>query len=227
MGHDLRLLQLLQLASPALPVGGYSYSQGLESAVEAKLVHDEESARVWIEDLLRSVVGEFEAVAWLRVYAAWCDQDHARLGDWNRRILAARDTKEFRAEALQMGYSLRRLIVDAGWMDAVSLRRLHAMDEVGFCTGFAGLCAHWGIAAKEGLSAFLWTWLENQVMGAVKLVPLGQVAGQRMLQGLSSVLYEVAEDAMHRTDDELNNFAPALAILSSQHESLHSRLFRS
>ncbi|HEU4778465.1 MAG TPA: urease accessory protein UreF, partial [Steroidobacteraceae bacterium] len=198
--------RLLQLASPTLPVGAYSYSGGLESAVEAGIVTDAASAQRWIGDVLEHSVLKMEAPLLLRLI----EEPDAR---WNEDFLASRETAELRAETVQMGYSLNRLLPDLG-VEACPY------EEPSFPAVFAQAVRAWGIPARQALTAYLWAWLENQVMAAVKAVPLGQTDGQKMLLALGARLQEVSED-------EPGNFAPGLAILSSRHETQYSRLFRS
>ena len=205
--------RLLQLASPALPVGAYSYSGGLEAAVEAGIVKDAASAQQWIGDVLEFSVGRMEAPLLLRMMKEGIE-------GWNELFLASRETAELRAETLQMGYSLNRLLPDLG-LSALDL------DEISFPAAFARAASSWGIAPRDALVAYLWAWMENQVMAAVKAVPLGQTDGQKILLSLGSHLNRLAEKAASMTDDDLGNFAPGLAMLSSQHETQYSRLFRS
>ena len=124
-GTDVALARLLQLASPALPVGAYSYSQGLEAAVEAGLVHDAASARTWIGDVLDYAVARLEAPVWSRLYAAWSAQDAQAVAQWNDFFLCTRESSELRAETVQMGYSLRQLLLELGALCPCRRRHLH------------------------------------------------------------------------------------------------------
>jgi len=224
---ELRLVRLLQLASPALPVGAYSYSQGLEAAVDAGIVHDAGSAGTWIAGVLEFSVSRMEAPLFLRLVDAWrCDDMHA-VDDWNSLLLASRESAEFRAETAQMGYSLARLLADIGDFDTRALAALRSLDESAFATAFAFAAAKWGISRDDALVTYLWGWLENQVMAAVKAVPLGQTDGQRLLLAFGGRLHEVAAGAAALDDDDLGSYVPGLAILSSHHETQYSRLFRS
>jgi urease accessory protein len=217
---DLRLARLLQLASPALPVGAFSYSQGLEPAAEAGIVHDGASAAAWIEDMLDHAVGAFEAPILLRLHAAWAAQDAAAAERCNALFLASRETAELRAETAQMGYSLARLLADLGMP-------IRGLDEIAFPTAFACAAAQWDIDPQPALLAYLWSWLENQVMAAVKAVPLGQTDGQRILLALGARLPAIAQRARTLGEDAYSNFAPNLSLLSSRHETQYSRMFRS
>jgi urease accessory protein len=204
------LARLLQLASPTLPVGAYSYSQGLEAAIEAKVVFDASSAESWIGDVLELSMARMEAQV-LRTQIAAPSQE---LNDF---FVATRETAELRAETLQMGQSLSRLLRD--------LSIPVAIEEPAYPTAYALAVRHWGIDAKEAIVAYLWSWLENQVMAALKAVPLGQTAGQKILLALGERLDSLAE--MHIEEASWSNFAPGLAYLSSKHEIQYSRLFRS
>jgi urease accessory protein len=201
------LARLLQLVSPALPVGAYSYSQGLEAAVEAGVVSDAASAERWISDVLELSVGAMDApLLWRMLHGE----------DVDELLLAGRETAELRAETVQMGHSLCRLLRDLG----VSVPE----EDRSFPAAYALAARHWGIEPSAALVGYLWSWLENQVMAAVKAVPLGQTAGQKMLLALGGRLEAIADRA---ATAEPSNFAPALAILSSRHEKQYSRLFRS
>lgn len=210
-----RLARLLQLASPMLPVGAYSYSGGLEAAIEAGEVRDAASAGRWIADVLAHVVARLEAPVLARMLAA--DADSAR---WNAYFLAARETAELRAETVQMGYSLNRLL------PALGVEPL-ALEEPSFAAAFAHAARAWGLAPREALVTYLWAWVENQVMAAVKAVPLGQTDGQRLLAALGARLGPLADEALALGDEEIANFAPRLALFSARHETQYSRLFRS
>ncbi|OGA28640.1 MAG: urease accessory protein UreF [Betaproteobacteria bacterium RIFCSPLOWO2_12_FULL_67_28] len=212
------LTRLLQLASPALPVGAYSYSGGLEAALEAGVVHDAPSAECWIGAVLEHSVARMEAPVLLRLVQAF--REGAPAQEWNDRFLASRESAELRAETVQMGYSLERLLAD---LDV----GMTGVDEAAFPTAFALAVASWRIDPQSALVAYLWAWVENQVMAAVKSVPLGQTDGQRILYSLGGRLGGIAERAAALTDDELGNFAPGLALLSARHETQYSRLFRS
>jgi len=210
---NTRLARLLQLASPALPVGAYSYSGGLEAAVEAGIVRDAASAQRWIGDVLELSIARMEAPILFRMLRDGAER-------WNPLFLASRETAELRAETVQMGYSLNRLVPDLG-LAALDF------DDVSFPAAFANAAAQWEIAPREALTGYLWAWLENQVLAAVKTVPLGQTEGQRMLSGFGHHIPDLVESIFILKDEDLENFTPGLAMLSSRHETQYSRLFRS
>ncbi len=208
----MSLAKLLQLASPALPVGAYSYSGGLEAAVESGDVSDAASAQRWTGDVLEFSMARMEAPM---VFRMMSDPK-----TWNEAFLASREAAELRAETVQMGYSLNRLLKDLGLGEV-------PVDEPSFPAAFAYAAAQWKIEPGDALQAYLWAWLENQVMAAVKAVPLGQTDGQRILLSLGGLLPSLVKKAMQFEDRDLGNFAPGLALLSARHETQYSRLFRS
>jgi len=206
----MSLARLLQLASPTLPVGAYSYSQGLEAAVEAGLVHDAASAEAWIADVLEFCVARVEVpVLHLQIEAP----TQAR----NDFFLATRETAELRAETLQMGHSLAQLLAALGIQVPFT--------QPAYPTSYAAAVRAWSIEPRQAIVAYLWSWLENQAMAAVKAVPLGQTAAQKMLLTLGERLAPIAEARLEEA--QWSNFAPGLAFVSARHETQYSRLFRS
>jgi len=225
----LRLVRLLQLTSPALPVGAYTYSQGLEWAVESGRVRDETSTARWMGDALAYNLARLEAPLALALLIAWRTGDDARVAMLNIEFNASRETMELRAESVQMGWSLLRLVTELdafaslpGWRE-----RLLAVDEPAFPTVWTAVAAAWEIAPEHALTAYLWMWLENQVMAAVKAIPLGQSAGQRLLATLGARIPALAAEAATLPEPQWSNFSPGLAIASSRHETQYTRLFRS
>ena len=203
----MTLARLLQLASPTLPVGAYSYSQGLEAAIEAGVINDAASAERWIADVLELSAARME----LAVLRGQLEEPSQALNDF---FLASRETAELRAETLQMGHSLAKLLAELGVEVPIA--------EPALPTAYACAARAWGIASHEASVAYLWSWLENQVMAAVKAVPLGQTAGQKILLTLGGRLEDLAAQ-----EPQWSNFAPGLAFLSARHETQYSRLFRS
>ena len=209
------LVRLLQLASPTLPVGAYSYSQGLEAAVDAGIVIDAASAEQWIGDVMEFSMSRMEAPVLFQLI-----KNPSETEALNALFLASRETAELRAETVQMGYSLNRLLPSLG-VEPLTL------EESAFPTVFAAAVNAWQIDAQEALQAYLWSWLENQVMAAVKAVPLGQTGGQRMLLSLANRIPEIVTGAIALREEDIGSFAPGFAIVSSKHETQYSRLFRS
>lgn len=221
------LLHLLQFASPALPIGAYSYSQGLEAALERGIVRDADSARAWIADHLRHVVALWEAPLCWRLMTAFAARDVAGAELWSERFIASRDSAEFRAETIQMGYSLTRLLAELGVADGELIDMLQAQPEVALPTAFACAVVALDIPCEAALLAMLFAWAENQVLVCVKSVPLGQVAGQRLLLSLRADIEAAAQVAQTLADDDMSNWSPGLSLLSMQHEVQYSRLYRS
>ncbi|MGQ0579700.1 MAG: urease accessory protein UreF [Betaproteobacteria bacterium] len=218
------LAHLLRLASPLLPVGAYSYSQGLEWSVEEGAVRDEQTTLQWIADALRFNIGTLEAPIWQRLYHAWDGRDIDAARHWNARFVGIRETAELRAETLQMGAALRLVLDATGELDTSPLE---AIEFPAFPTAFSFAAHGFGVPLREGLTGYLWAWGENQVSSAMKLVPLGQSAGQRVLAQLAGLLPTVVDAALQTGEEGLSNFSPALAIASSRHETQYTRLFRS
>jgi len=219
-----RLLSSLHLASPALPVGGFAYSQGLEQAVEDKWVYDEETAAVWITDMLCLCLAQQEFPLWLACHQAVVSHDAQALTRLNEQLFALRETAEARLESLQMGQSL----VKIEQPDQTEAMRL-PMIEGGwtYTAAHAARAARSGLDAPAGLATYAWSWTENQVLSAVKLVPLGQTAGQSLLERLKPRIMASVTAACRQTPDSCGTAAIGLAITSSRHESQYSRLFRS
>lgn len=220
------LLRLLQLASPSLPIGAYTYSQGLESAIEEGIVNNESSARKWIAESL-SIVADFEAPILWRLLTAFSQRDMAAVSYWTEYFIAARDTAEFRAETIQMGYSLGKLVIDLQIADESLRMFLTNQPEIPLPTAFACAAEALAIPHEAALLGMLFSLVENQVLVCVKSVPLGQVAGQNLLLFLHDTIEAAAQHARQLKDDELSNWAPGLSLLSMQHETQYSRIYRS
>lgn len=213
-----------------LPVGAFSYSQGLEWAVESGAITNRAQAERWIFDVLRWSVGRFEAPLLIAARRAWSAGDDARVVELDRLMAATRETRELLAETMQLGYSLRRWCVDAGAVDDGWLGRVNALEAPTWPIVYAAIAAAWQIEERSMLSAYLWTWLENQVSAALKAVPLGQTAGQRILLASAQLLEQATDDAFAlstRPREHWSTQCPGLAIASASHETQYSRLFRS
>jgi len=221
------LVRLLQLASPALPIGAYSYSQGLEWAVDAGMVRDAATAATWIGDLLDLVVAPGEAaVAW-RLLNASERREWREFGQWNTWFCASRETAELRAETEQMGGALIKLAVALELFDTEITGQLAQWPAVSLPAAFALSARAYDIGSDAALIAYVWSWLEAQVAAAIKCVPLGQVAGQRLLKSLGARIPGVVAGARATIDDDVTSFAPGLAFASARHECQYTRLFRS
>lgn len=226
------LLRLLHLASPSLPVGAYSYSQGLESAIDVGIVKNEAGALAWIADTLRLSVACLEAPVFCRLYAAWASSNMATMQRWSGFFLASRDTAEFRAETVQMGYSLAKLLAELLPEHALAPSLAAASGSAGasnlpYPAAMAAAGVMLETPLEAALHAYLFSWAENQVLAALKGVPLGQMAGQRMLLKLEDAVVEAARIALTLEDDDISNWTPGLSLLSMKHETQYSRIFRS
>lgn len=222
----LALTRLLQLGSQALPIGGYSHSQGLESAVESQFVTDEASTLRWISNVLRFSIYSFEVPVLLAMSDAWSAQEEANLKSLNEEFLATRESAELRAGTVQMGFSMRVLLQALPDLPVRIMETLRSMNEPGLPCVWSAAATAWAINPRDSAIAYVWSWAENQVLAAVKTLPMGQSAGQRILLALGQSIAANVEMKRMAPDDR-SNFAPALAILSAQHETQYSRLFRS
>jgi urease accessory protein len=224
MGTDLALLRLLQLVSPGLPIGMYSYSQGLEKAIDDAWITTASDVEAWLTGLMQQGQAKIDLPIVARLYSAWTMQDAAQISQWSQTLMAYRETAELRAEDRQTGQALARLLQDLGHSEMQPWVR---QPDVTLATIFTYAAVQWGIILRETLIGYLWSWLENQVLCAVKLVPLGQVAGQRLLQQLALQIPVLVDQALNLPDHDLGGSAFGLALASSRHEMQYSRLFRS
>ena len=217
------LLQLLRLSSPALPVGAYAYSQGLEAACDQAIIENEEDLLHWLTTVLQQSFLYQELPLFLRLYRAHQADDANQQHYWNAYLLASRETRELRLEDSQLGMALIRLLKNLGltkvspWQD----------EECSFATVFSLACVEWQIDEQAALHGLLWAWVENQVSVAVKLIPLGQTAGQHVLQQLIPLISKVITASLDVEDDNIGASCPGLVFASMQHEEQYSRLFRS
>jgi urease accessory protein len=216
--------RLLQLVSPALPIGGFTYSQGLEWAVEAGWVHDLASVENWLGGLLDDSLQRLELPLLARLHSACSSGDLAALVHWARVLYASRETRELRAEERNRARALVTLLRDLG-----IARVAEWEQELMLCQAAPFACAavHWGIGVEDCALGYAWGWLESQVAAAVKLVPLGQTDGQRLLLALGAGLPDAVATALRLDDESIGAAAPALAIASARHETQYTRLFRS
>ena len=220
----LPLLRLLQLASPALPVGAFNFSQGLEQAIERQWVRDEAGAQQWIAGIARHGIAQLDLPLVLRLQRAFAAGDERRARALSAELVASRETAELRAEERHLGQSLAKLLPSLGVTRATGWSRL---PECSFAAMFALAAADSGIDETLTLHGYLWTWTENQVLCAVKLLPLGQTAGQRVLENLRLQMPQWVASSLAVEDDELGTATPLLGMASAWHETQYTRLFRS
>jgi urease accessory protein len=220
----LALLRLLQLASPALPVGTFNFSQGLEYAVDKGWVRDGDSAAAWIHGVARHGVAMLDIPLLLRMHAAWERNDAARARELSAGLVASRETRELRAEERHMGQALAKVLVEFGIEPARGWLRDAATSYAAmFALAASESCA----SATDAATAYLWAWAENQVIGAVKLVPLGQTGGQRALESLRRGIPALIAAAAAMEDEDIGGATPLAMMASAWHETQYTRLFRS
>ena len=224
------LLQLMWLASPALPVGGFSYSEGLEVAVESGHIQGEAQARAWLLDQLHLSLARSDMALVAKAFEAWRRDDLASIVELNAWVTTTRETSEFRQQTEQMGRSMVEWLKNrnAGEAPDERVAQLKALTPAPtWPVAFALAAAQTGAPLREALLSFGFGWAENMVQAALKAVPLGQSAGQRILAALAEAMPEAVDHAAALSDSERQAFTPMLAILSAQHETQYSRLFRS
>ncbi|MBC5765171.1 urease accessory protein UreF [Ramlibacter sp. GTP1] len=215
---DAALLRLIWLASPALPVGGFSYSEGLEAAVDRGLVTDEATAANWLADQLHMTLARADIAVVARATQAFRDADTAQCEALDAWVRATRETSELRLQTEQMGRSLGEWMKSLG--DTSEVRWTYPV-------AFAAAAYKTTATLREIALAFAFGWSENMMQAAIKAVPLGQSAGQRILMKLAGEIPIAVDHALALDNAERQSFAPMLAILSAQHETQYSRLFRS
>ena len=222
------LLQLMWLASPALPVGGFSYSEVFEAAVERGLVADESGAGAWLLDQLHLSLARSDLALLSKAFGAWQRRDVATLAELNAWVLATRESSELRQQTEQMGRSLALWLENRGGPGDPRVAILKALSPApAWPVAFALAAAQTGAPLRDAMLSFAFGWAENMVQAALKSVPLGQSAGQRVLAALTDAIPAAIERATRLSDSERQAFTPMLAILSAQHETQYSRLFRS
>lgn len=223
---DSSLMQLMWLASPALPIGGFSYSECLEAAVDTGRAASEGEASLWLVDQLHMTLARSELPAVAQAIAAWRSDDQPRIAELNAWVLHTRESAELRAQTEQMGKSLLEWLKNHTTATPAQIALL-AKQEPTYPIAFALAASATQAPVRECLLAFAFGWAENMMQAAIKAVPLGQSAGQRILSALTAEIPSAVDYAMGVSDDTRQAFSPMLAILSSQHEVQYSRLFRS
>lgn len=226
------LLCLLQLASPALPVGAYSYSEGLETLVDTGTIKNDQSLKHWLEQELRYGAIRIEAAVMVRAYQVAQLGDTEALGYWNNWLSALRETEELRQQSWQMGRSLVRLLLELQPLETRKNASLQSLANAAglpcnFAIAFGIAAAHWQIDVPAALLGYLHSWATNLITTGVKLIPLGQTAGQQLLLKLNPHFICATGEILALEDDDLNSCGWGLSLASMGHETQYTRLFRS
>lgn len=218
------LLHLLHLSSPALPVGAYAYSQGLEFAIDSGQLKTTDEVANWLKGVLIYGLGQLDLPVLIRAYSAWAKNDFVAVNHWNYFLRGCRETSELLMEDEQLGIALARLLGDLGLpVEAVNSLKVKPC----FAIMFALAGYYWKIPLADLLQSFSFSWLENQVAAATKIVPLGQTAAQKLLLQLIPVIPNAITCAQQLADDDIGTSLPGQVMASSLHEYQYSRLFRS
>lgn len=220
---DPGLTRLFQLISPSLPIGSYTYSQGIEWSVEEGWITNQDELEAWLLGLLQTTQQHLELPLLIRFMQAWASADLQSLEHWNAYLLASRETAELRLEESNRARAFSQVLL--GLDDSAQSFLPILMKTQHACFSYA--CQRWGISQQQACYGLAWSWLENQVLSAVKIIPLGQTAGQQVLFRLSEALPTIIHQARQLEDEELGASSMALSIASARHETQYTRLFRS
>lgn len=217
-------IRLLQLVSPSLPIGAFTYSQGLEWAVESGWVRGADDLAEWLGDALRTGICHLEIPLFARLHSAYADGDNDAARSWIDYLLASRETAELRAEELQRGRAFARLLPELGCGPDPEVTEQLQRTQL---AGFAWLVNRWKIEPGQAIEAYTWSWLENLTLAGIKLIPLGQTDGQKIILRLGEVLHQAVVTGLRLSDEEIGFSCTAMAIASSLHETQYTRLYRS
>lgn len=220
----LGIVRLMHLVSPSLPVGAFTYSQGIEWAVEAGWMRTDEDLERWLGDQLRHSIARLDLPLLTRMIVAAEADDRPAMEAWIDWLLAGRESTELRLEESQRGRAMADLLIAWRLTGAKDWKPVLTHSQT---AGFAYAAAVWSIEPRRALLGYCWGWLENLVLSAIKIIPLGQTRGQQVLQRLAERIPETVEEALRLTDGEIGASSPALAIASSNHETQYTRIFRS
>jgi len=224
--HDSSLMQLMWLASPALPIGGFSYSECLEAGVDAGLITTEKEASDWLVEQLHTSLARADLAVIAQAIPAWQAADHTRIAQLNAWVLQTRESSELRAQTEQMGRSLLEWLRNHTTAQAEQIALLANLQPT-YPLAFALAASATGAPLRDCLLANAFGWAENMMQAAIKAVPLGQSSGQRILSALAANIPAAVDLALALDDENRQAFSPMLAILSARHESQYSRIFRS
>jgi urease accessory protein len=217
----------MQLVSPSLPVGAYAYSQGLEKAIEWRWVFDEKTVHNWVLGTLSQSVMRLDVPILVRLFYAWEADDFESVKHWNAILVASRETSELRMEERHLGQALTRLLPSLDILGVQQLLQRYPNVTPSYSMAFSCAGMSWGIDAKDLAMGYCWSWAENQILSALKLMSLGQTAGQKILFSLGETIENELPDALKLPDERITGGLPGLACASAAHETQFSRLFRS
>lgn len=218
------MLQLWRLISPALPIGAYAYSQGFEYVIDCEMVNDDKTSQEWIEGILINSIAYLDLPLVKRFYNAWKTNDSDVIEYWSAYLKASRETKEFLLEDQQVGQSLARLLTS---LEIDSAEQWQNDLNCNYPLMFALAGKHWNIPIEELLLGYAWAWCENQIVVAMKTIPLGQTQGQQLIQALMPTMNRATDIAMQLEDEDVGRTCPGQVMASGLHEEQYSRLFRS
>lgn len=214
------LFQLLRFTSPSLPVGGFAWSQGLEMAIDGGWLRDAEELHAWLEAMMLQNMARQELPLLSRLLSA---QESADILLWNRNSLALRETAELRLEDVQSG----RAVLQLARSLALPFVAWWPEEDISYVTAFALVCQAYQIAYADAATGLVWSWLDNQITAAMKLLPLGQTAGQLLIEQLAPLVAGVVTRALAVDDVDIGISLPGQVMASMLHETQYSRLFRS
>ena len=218
------LLRLMHLVSPSLPTGAFAYSQGLEWAVEAGWVANAPDLEAWLADLIRNSLARVDVPLLVRMIAACRDNRCHDLARWCDILLSLRETQELRREETNRGRAMASVL---DGMAVIMTPEENRCVQTSQLAGFAVAAARWRISTGQAAAGYLWSWLENQVLAGIKIIPLGQTAGHRILMRLDAPLMKAVAMGLDIMDNDIGSSNPALAIASCRHETQYTRLYRS
>jgi urease accessory protein len=219
-----RFLRLMHLVSPSLPTGAFAYSQGLEWAVEAGWVKDAADLQAWLADLIQTNLTRVDVPLLKRMMDACQESRNKDLAGWCDRLLALRESDELRMEEKSRGRAMVSLWEGLALPMGTDEKQVVETSQL---AGFALAATRWRIPPDQAAAGYLWSWLENQVLAGIKIIPLGQTEGHRLLLRLDPVVMKAVASGLLLEDNELGASSPALAIASSRHETQYTRLYRS
>lgn len=221
--NPLALTRLFQLVSPSLPIGAYTYSQGIEWAVEQGWINNENDLMDWLKGQLETTMLYVDLPVLIRLIKAWSVSDEKALSRWNEYLLASRETAELRQEEINRARAFTQILISLE-PEAKDVKQ-HLLLSQHACFSYA--CLKWNISTQQACNGLLWGWLENLALSAVKIIPLGQTAGQQIIFRLTESFPAIIEQAQQIDDDDIGASSLSLAIASSRHETQYTRLFRS